>query len=391
MGNVGGNSGTAILFGNGDGTVQTAVLPTNLNTNFAAQLTADLNNDGKADLVSFYAPNSQVALGNGDGTFNTLPAMACPANVGCEVVAIADINGDGKLDTIISETLSRTGITVNVRLGNGDGTFGSDIAAQSNGQPPLVADMNGDGQPDLVFPTNSGVAVLLNTTAPGFSIGPASGSQTSQTVTAGQTASFSLVLAPTGKFSGAVSLSCSIAPTAATAPPTCSLCRVHLFRSAAATPSRYVTVGTTAAVTTGAVPPTDFPLRGIHGSFARLCCWARRSVAPKPEVAAGFGCTADLVGVCFLGGLWRNSSSSPHTTLGTPAGTYRNDHGDSCQREPQHNLHRDRELNLGDTHVRSQMVWRTCSCKAVLLLTIHQHRVQLGILVQQLVSLGISR
>jgi hypothetical protein len=67
----------------------------------------------------------------------------------------------------------------------------------------LIADMNGDGRPDIVFSLSgtavSGVAVLLNTTpkaSPDFSIS-SGGSSTSQTATAGQTAKFHLVVTPT--------------------------------------------------------------------------------------------------------------------------------------------------------------------------------------------------
>lgn len=321
VGNTGGLSGTAILFGNGDGTFQTAVLPANLNSNFAVQFTGDLNNDGKADLVSYFYPTSQVALGNGDGTFNVLPAMAGLAVIYCDVVAIADINGDGKLDAIVSETLSRTGITLDIRLGNGDGPFGSDIGVQSNGQNPLVADMNGDGQPDLVFPSTIGAGDLLNTTAPGFSIGAASGSPTSQTIGAGQTVRFSLVLAPTGEVSGTVNLSCAITPPAAASAPTCTLSSTSVQISGGNSQPVTVKVGTIAATTTGAVPPIDFPSGGppivcavmLLGSgclLLRKRKWLPR-LAPVILLASAFS-TAGCGG----------SSSSAHTTPGTPTGTY---------------------------------------------------------------------
>ena len=172
--------GTALLFGKVDGTFQAAALPTNLQ-NFVPQFVADLNHDGKQDLVSI----SAAALGNGDGTF------AAPAAIAYEVDAIADINGDGIPDVVAAKYSGAFRDWSGIELGNGDGTFGPfiqlPILLPSN---VLAADMNGDGKLDLVFPwsngypVSSGIAVMLNITpkaVPDFSLSPSSGSSTSQT------------------------------------------------------------------------------------------------------------------------------------------------------------------------------------------------------------------
>jgi hypothetical protein len=213
---------TAILFGNGDGTFQPAVFPTSLN-GFAAQFTADLNNDGKPDLVSFQP--GQVALGNGDGTFTLLPALPY------SVTAIADFNGDGKPDVLVTAYSSsghpeQTGVL----LGNGDGTFGPFINLMTSGvlasSPVLIADMNGDGRPDIVFPWEnvqglcgfcipipSGVGVLLNTTPSSFAISASALSPAP--VTAGNSATSTVTVAPTFGFNSAVTLSCAGLPSGA--------------------------------------------------------------------------------------------------------------------------------------------------------------------------------
>jgi serine/threonine protein kinase len=61
----------------------------------------------------------------------------------------ADLNGDGRLD-LISPNLGST--TVSVLLGNGDGTFQDPISFETGTRPrnAVVADVNGDGKPDLV-------------------------------------------------------------------------------------------------------------------------------------------------------------------------------------------------------------------------------------------------
>jgi hypothetical protein len=145
----------------------------------------DVNGDGKADLVFNYVDEDYtvapgvyysgvaVQLGNGDGTFQApqtlvLYSGSSPTQFTYNVVGITDLNGDGKPDLLIMEqTAVATGsspgaYTVEVALGNGDGTFRAPTAVTTNdvvdGSPmyatqyvPLVvADMNGDGVPDIV-------------------------------------------------------------------------------------------------------------------------------------------------------------------------------------------------------------------------------------------------
>ena len=157
-GAVSSSTQTAILFGNGDGTFQPVVFPTSLD-GFVAHFTADLNNNGKPDLMS----EVQVALGNGDGTFTLQPLLAFQG------YALGDFNGDGKLDAVAAGP-SGSGIS----FGNGDGTFGSLIIVPvmtGMSSSVLVQDMNNDGQPDLIFPWENlgvyGIGVALNTTLSG--------------------------------------------------------------------------------------------------------------------------------------------------------------------------------------------------------------------------------
>jgi hypothetical protein len=111
-----------------------------------AVLVGDFNGDGKADL----ALSGGVALGNGNGTFQTL--IAYPNTAYTTVVAVGDFNGDGKLDLATA--------TSGVMLGNGDGTFQPLIAYPAsitfNGIVRAVsitvngiADFNSDGKADL--------------------------------------------------------------------------------------------------------------------------------------------------------------------------------------------------------------------------------------------------
>jgi hypothetical protein len=85
---------TALVYGNGDGTFQAAVFPPSLN-DFAAQFSADVNNDGNPDLIS----QDQVALGKGDGTFTVLPPLGPQRFL---VNGVADLNSDSKTDLLVT-------------------------------------------------------------------------------------------------------------------------------------------------------------------------------------------------------------------------------------------------------------------------------------------------
>jgi hypothetical protein len=156
-----------VYLGNGDGTFSQAgkVMAPNPNT-FGVAL-ADLTGNGKEDLIfTGYDGTVSVALGNGNGTFQTPVSYTVgSANLGIAPgnVTVADINGDGKLDLIVPGGPANS---VSALFGNGDGTFqpAQQIATGNTADWATVGDFNGDGRPDVAVANfgSDSISVLLN-------------------------------------------------------------------------------------------------------------------------------------------------------------------------------------------------------------------------------------
>jgi hypothetical protein len=146
--------------GNGDGTFQAALTTQGLPPSAITLVAADLNGDGKPDLVlADEGDGVFVLLGNGDGTFTT-PVLYNPSSFGAACVIVEDFNGDGKPDLALVPYDSGG---VALLSGNGDGTFQSPLWYQVDYSSKLAffyyavaGDFNGDGMPDLAFATSSG-------------------------------------------------------------------------------------------------------------------------------------------------------------------------------------------------------------------------------------------
>jgi hypothetical protein len=165
------------MLSKGDGTFQTPVTYSLPAAPFAMNA-ADLNNDGKLDLVTADGTNGISAwLGNGDGTFKAAITTTASQQVWeGSLLVIADFNQDGHLD-IATATLGIVshGDVPNLTLflGNGDGTFQANILSSLQYFPYAVGDLNGDGNPDLMAGQGSMTAtVLINGGNATFTVGP---------------------------------------------------------------------------------------------------------------------------------------------------------------------------------------------------------------------------
>jgi hypothetical protein len=157
----------SVLLNKGNGTYDPGVLNTGLTSvfHYGVYLTfADFNGDGKIDVAATAYANSPAALyvlpGNGDGTFGT-PIETAPSFYPYNLVA-ADFNKDGKADLLVTGEIPGCPVSslgYAFLEGNGNGTFAEapTVCMNFSGpQVPMVADLNGDGNLDVVIPYTNG-------------------------------------------------------------------------------------------------------------------------------------------------------------------------------------------------------------------------------------------
>src|ERR1700733_11504258 len=175
----------SVMLGKGSGKFHAPVNYSSGGESAYSVVAADVNGDGKLDLVvangCFGSDCSTgsvgVLLGNGDGTFKkAVTYRSGAASVFGAHVAVGDLNGDGKLDLAVANTGSGCGNgcqegLIGVLLGNGDGTFKKAKTYPTGGFDAIgwveIADVNGDKKPDLV---------VANYCATEFSFPPVEGS-----------------------------------------------------------------------------------------------------------------------------------------------------------------------------------------------------------------------
>ncbi|MBS0261878.1 MAG: VCBS repeat-containing protein [Planctomycetes bacterium] len=107
---------------------------------------ADLNNDGQQDvLTSKYYGGLSALLGDGTGKLQS--AIHSPYGIALPSLSVGDVDGDGIIDA-----LSRSGDSLLVQKGLGDGRFVQESVVNTNLRldSAVIGDVNGDGQLDLI-------------------------------------------------------------------------------------------------------------------------------------------------------------------------------------------------------------------------------------------------
>lgn len=344
----------------------------------------DFNGDGKLDVVlgNGGATFVSVVLGNGDGTFQApmnnlagLSGLYFPTTV-----AVADFDGDGSLDVVVSNPgfgpvvllntpvialfpgtlsfgkvpvgntaqakvmLSNPGTTplrLDGIVANGAFTQASDCA----GSLPVTAScsITVSFTPSVAGPSTGILSVMdnvptspqhvtLSGTGADFSL---SSSPTSATAAAGQSATYTISVSPVDGFNLPVVLSCTGAPSLAT----CSISPASVTLNGSAASTATVTVTTTARSTGLPLPRSrdGTPALGDHGQrrWVALFVWLL-TLATLGSFLAGRRVNRPIrIGSCVLaltllattvgvsttacgGGAGGGGPSNP----GTPAGAY---------------------------------------------------------------------
>jgi hypothetical protein len=121
---------------------------------------ADLNNDGRSDLVGNFGQfetGVKAAINNGDGSYSQITITTSVGSV--SDVAVADLNRDGAPDVLFADNNDQK---IVAHPGNGDGTFGSEAVLNSSdfGRQLAIGDFDGDNNLDAA------AKVVRNTSTP---------------------------------------------------------------------------------------------------------------------------------------------------------------------------------------------------------------------------------
>jgi hypothetical protein len=176
------------FFGYGDGTLRAGTNRYTGSGQIFSQLFVDMDSDGHVDhLTEGAAGRIDIFHGNPDGTMTLGTEIGSGASDGTtgnggHLIGVADLNGDGIPDILTS---TPAGISVVLGTGNLSYKLGGIYNAGPGRSSYALADFNGDGHLDLAVDSPEGIAILFGNPDGSF--------QTSHSYAAGQPA-YSLAL-----------------------------------------------------------------------------------------------------------------------------------------------------------------------------------------------------
>jgi hypothetical protein len=152
------------------------VLSTILTNAGSAAYSADVNADGRADILSQNGGSTLVYSNRGNGGFAMVSTVATNGPL-----ALGDINGDGRTDLVFS-AWSQNAITVWTNNGRAVFSLSQTYATGLHPGAILVKDLNGDGKADvtvaingnstLLVLTNNGAGALTASSTPSVGVSP---------------------------------------------------------------------------------------------------------------------------------------------------------------------------------------------------------------------------
>jgi hypothetical protein len=317
-----GNEGSVNVFlGKGDGTIQGGDTWLSGGQYATSVVVADVNGDGKPDLLvtvacgTCFTGSVGVLLNVSSGSTATTTAIASSSNpsvFGQPVTFTATVTGQGSVTPTGTVTFYNSTATLGTGTLNGSGVATYTTSSLAAGQYLMTATYGGDASN---FGSSSSVLTQV-VNAASFSVTP---NPTSATVMAGQSATFTVTVTPQGLFNSPISFSCTGLPALAA----CT------FKPASVTPNSSPVTSTLIITTTAQNASLANPFR--RGSNPLYAMWlvlpamllgTAGMAAPKSRKLLSYCLAFLLVGGCLLQVACSSGSNGSSGGGGTPAGTY---------------------------------------------------------------------